>query len=428
MTPLLIIRTVAIDSLTPYNQSARIHNRAQHRKLEKILSRFGQVLPIIVDDKNVVIDGHAVLQGLKALGRTEIQVVVAASRDPVEIRALRLALNRIPADAGWDREKLRTEFAQLIDLGTDMELTGFDTVEIDMTLAIDEPADDACETIPIDDLTSKPIAATVTGDIWRLGRHRIACGDARDKDLIARLTEGRMVAAVFVDPPYNVPIDGHVSGLGRTRHAEFAMASGEMTAEQFTAFLTTSFAAMVPSLADGAIVFAAMDWRHMGEITKAASNCEFELKNVCVWVKSNAGMGTFYRSQHEFIFVFKQGKGAHQNNFELGQHGRSRSNVWRYAGVNTFGKNRMDELTVHPTVKPLKMIADALKDVTRRGELVIDSFLGSGSTMLAAEETGRTCLGVEVDPGYVEVAIRRWQKFTGKKAVHLVTGELFDEY
>ena len=173
---------------------------------------------------------------------------------------------------------------------------------------------------------------------------------------------------------YNVRIDGHVSGLGRTQHAEFAMASGEMTREQFTAFLGETLAALLPLLADGAIVFVAMDWRHIEELTTAGNRCGLVLKNLCVWVKTNAGMGTFYRSQHELIFVFKHGQGAHQNNFELGQHGRARSNVWRYAGVNTFGKNRMDLLGAHPTVKPVAMIADALKDVTRRGDLVLEHF------------------------------------------------------
>ena len=206
------------------------------------------------------------------------------------------------------------------------------------------------------------------------------------------------------------------------------MASGEMTREQFSAFLGETLAALLPLLADGAIVFVAMDWRHIEELTAAGNRCGLVLKNLCVWVKTNAGMGTFYRSQHELIFVFKHGQGAHQNNFELGQHGRTRSNVWRYAGVNTFGKNRMDLLGAHPTVKPVAMIADALKDVTRRGDLVLDTFLGSGSTLLAAEQTGRTCIGIELEPGYVAVAIRRWQKLTGKDAVHAVTGETFDGY
>ncbi len=428
MSNRLEIEIVPIGSVKPYENSARVHNARQLRKLVTGMTRFGQVTPIIVDENHVIVDGHAVWDALKKLGHTEIQVVVVRARSPAEIRAIRLALNRIAEDASWDRDKLRTEFGELIDLGIELDLTGFDTPEIDMTLSFDEPAGDAIEEVAASDLNPKAAVATAVGDIWAMGPHLAACGDARDKDLVSRLTAGRPVAAVFTDPPYNVRIDGHVSGLGRTQHAEFAMASGEMTSEQFIAFLMAALSAIIPSLANGAILFVAMDWRHIEELMNAGNRCGLELKNLCVWVKTNAGMGTFYRSQHEMIFVWKHGKEPHQNNFELGQHGRTRTNVWRYAGVNTFGKNRMDLLGAHPTVKPVAMIADALKDVTRRGDVVLDPFLGSGSTLLAAEETGRCCIGIELDPGYVEVAVRRWQKLTGKSATHPVTGELFDDY
>jgi DNA modification methylase len=419
---------VPIDSLKPYDNSPRTHNRQQRRKLKKLLKGFGQVTPAIIDNNNEIVDGHAVWQALKDLGQTEIQVVRVANRSPAEIRALRLALNRVAEETVWDSHKLRTEFADLIQLGFDLDLTGFDSVEIDMALSLDEPASDAVEGALAKDLTPQRAVATVTGDVWCVGRHRIVCGDARDKGLISPLTLGRPVVAVFTDPPYNVRIEGNVSGLGRTRHAEFAMASGEMEPERFVAFLTDALEAMIPYLTDSAILYVAMDWRHCEELIRAGKSCGLELKNLCVWVKTNAGMGTFYRSQHELIFVWKHGNEPHQNNFELGQHGRTRTNVWRYAGVNTFGRNRMDLLGVHPTVKPVAMIADALKDVTRRGDLVLDPFLGSGSTLLAAEETGRCCIGVELDPGYVEVAVRRWQKMTGKSATHPVTGEFFDDY
>jgi DNA modification methylase len=254
----------------------------------------------------------------------------------------------------------------------------------------------------------------------------MGCGDARDAAFIAGLVAGKQVACVFSDPPYNVPIDGFVSGLGKTRHREFAMGTGELSREQFVAFLSTTVTAITPVLVDGAILYLCMDWRHGGELCEAAAQNGLEQKNLCVWVKSNAGMGSFYRSQHELIYVFKHGVGPHQNHFGLGAGGRNRSNVWQYRGVNAFGKDRMSLLGAHPTVKPVAMIADALRDVTRRGELVLDVFLGSGSTLIAAEETGRVCIGVELDSAYVDVAIRRWQKRTGKDAVHAVTGETFD--
>jgi DNA modification methylase len=203
------------------------------------------------------------------------------------------------------------------------------------------------------------------------------------------------------------------------------MASGEMSRKEFVAFLIAFIAAPKPSLADGAILFVCMDWRHAGELLEAADQQELEFKNLCVWVKSNAGMGSFYRSQHELVFVFKSGQGPHQNNFGLGKHGRTRSNVWQYRGINAFGKDRTELLGAHPTVKPVAMIADALRDVSRRDEIVLNPFLGSGSSLIAAEDVGRICIGNEIDPAYVDTAIRRWQRRTGRDAVNSATGETF---
>ncbi len=340
---------------------------------------------------------------------------------------LRLALNRVAQDAVWDDAKLRGEFEYLISVGFDLDLSGFETVEIDMALSIDTPTANTVEEETLDDIVpaAGPQVAKL-GDVFFLGDHKVGCGDARDAAFIRDLAAGKTVACVFSDPPYNVPIDGFVSGLGKTRHREFAMGTGEMSREQFVAFLSAGVAAIKPVLADGAILYLCMDWRHGGELCDAAVQNSLEQKNLCIWVKSNAGMGSFYRSQHELIYVFKYGNGPHQNHFGLGAGGRTRSNVWHYRGVNVFGKDRMNLLASHPTVKPVAMIADALRDVTRRGEVVLDVFLGSGSTLIAAEETGRVCVGVELDPIYVDAAIRRWQKRTGKEAVHAVSGETFD--
>jgi DNA modification methylase len=423
------IQYFPIDDVKPYARHARLHNRKQRRKLEALLRRYGQVIPILVDEQHTVVDGHAVLEAMKALGYGEIMAVVAPGRDPTEVRALRLALNRIAEDARWDDDRLRAELADLLQLGFDLELTAFDGVEIDMALSIEEPSAGVVEEVAAEELEpgdEPPIAWP--GSIWVLDRHRIACGDARDGELIRRLADSRRVSGVFTDPPYNVPIDGFAGGLGRTRHREFAMATGEMSAEDFTRFLADFIGAVKPTLADGAILFICMDWRHMRELLDAGARNELELKNLCIWTKSNAGMGTFYRSQHELVFVWKYGAGPHQNHFELGQFGRSRSNVWEYRGINTFGKARAELLRVHPTIKPVMMVADALRDVTRRGDLVLDPFMGSGSTLLAAEETGRTCIGIELDPGYVEVAIRRWEKQTGKDAVEAASGEPFSAF
>lgn len=415
-------------AVKPSPHAARQHSRAQHRKLKSILIRFGQVVPLPLDaETGTLIDGHAVFDTLVELGHDEIAVVRLENRSEAEVRALRLALNRVGQDAVWDDAKLRGEFEYLLSIGFDLDLSGFEAVEIDMALSIDTPTAAVVEEEVAEDIVpAKGPTVARLGDIFHLGLHKVGCGDARDAAFIGQLVAGKPVACVFSDPPYNVPIDGFVSGLGKTRHREFAMGTGEMSREQFVAFLGATMAAIKPVLVDGAILYLCMDWRHGGELCEAAVQNSLEQKNLCVWVKSNAGMGSFYRSQHELIYVFKHGEGPHQNHFGLGAGGRNRSNVWQYRGVNAFGKDRMELLGVHPTVKPVAMIADALRDVTRRGDAVLDVFLGSGSTMIAAEETGRVCIGAELDPAYVDVAIRRWQKRTGKDAIHAVTGETFD--
>ena len=415
-----------IPAVKPSPHAARQHNRHQRRKLKSLLTKFGQVTPIIVDENYVIVDGHAVYETIRELGYDEIAVVVVANRTEAEIRALRLALNRVSQDTQWDAPQLKAEFEALIALSFDLDLTGFDAVEVDMALSIDAPIGNTVEEIAAADVDPQ-VGPTVTqpGDVWHLGRHVVACGDARDAGHLRALVAEAHVTVVFSDPPYNVKIDGFVSGLGKNQHREFAMASGEMSKEQFIAFLIAFIAALKPTLADGAILYICMDWRHAGELLEAATQQELEFKNLCVWVKSNAGMGTFYRSQHELVFVFKSGDTPHRNNFGLGQHGRSRSNVWQYRGVNAFGKDRNELLGAHPTCKPVTMIADALLDVSRRGEIVLDPFLGSGSTLIAAEHVGRICIGNEIDPAYCDAAIRRWQRLTGRDAISAATGETF---
>ena len=378
----LKIEKVPLVRLKPYAGALRSHNCKKRRKLQSLLQRFGQAVPILIDENHQIIDGHAVIDALKELGHAEVAAIIVRNRTPAEIRALRLAVNRIVEDVEWDQGKLRTEFRELLDLGFDLELTGFDAVEIDMALDIELPTSGVVEEAEKEDVEPAGEAmAVVKGEIWRLGRHLIACDDSQNAELFSRLMGASRAAVVFTDPPYNVKIGGFVSGLGKTIHREFAMGSGEMTEEEFKSFLVCFLASLLPSLAGGAILFVCMDWRHLREILEAGDHTGLELKNLCVWAKSNAGMGTFYRSQHELVLVFKHGDAPHQNNFELGQHGRSRSNVWSYRGVNTFGKDRMELLGAHPTVKPVALVADALRDVSRRGEIVIDPFLGSGSTV-----------------------------------------------
>ena len=270
-------------------------------------------------------------------------------------------------------------------------------------------------------------AVSEPGDLWQLGNHVLACGDARDDATYALLMGAQKAQFVFTDPPYNVPIDGHVCGLGQIEHKDFAMGCGEMSADAFTAFLASVFETLCRHSVDGSIHQVCIDWRHMREMLDAGYAHYSELKNLCVWNKGNAGMGSFYRSKHELIFAWKHGTAPHVNNFELGQHGRHRTNVWDYDGVNTLRPGRMDELAMHPTVKPVALVADAMKDCSRRGGIVLDPFCGSGTVLIAAERTGRKARAVEIDPHYVDVAVRRWEQFTGKTAVLAPLGETFEE-
>jgi DNA modification methylase len=344
-----------------------------------------------------------------------------------EKRALALADNKIAANAGWDRPLLASELGELATLlpecNLDLEITGFEPAEFDALLA---DFDDS-EQDPADEPTQlAPLPVSRKADFWLLGHHRLLCGDSGNESHVHTLIGRERAAMVFADPPYNVRI-ASVQGRGKIKHREFASASGEMSSEEFAAFLGQSMSIAAQYSRGGSIHYVCMDWRHLGEALAAGKEVYTELKNLVVWTKSNAGQGSFYRSQHELILVFKNGVGPHQNNIELGRHGRSRSNVWTYAGVNTFRAGRMDELSIHPTVKPVGLVADAMRDCSRRGDIILDPFLGSGTTILAAERIGRRGYGLEIDPLYVDAAVRRWQDFTKRDAILKATGQTFDE-
>ena len=286
-----------------------------------------------------------------------------------------------------------------------------------------EGADDPADTLP----EPSSVQVSRVGDLWQLGKHRVLCGDALSPDSYKSLMGDYRAHVVFADPPYNDPIDGYVTGFGKVHHPEFAMASGEMSEPEFTDFLTNVLAQLARNSVDGALQFICMDWRHSGELLSAARSVYSEFKNLCVWVKDNAGQGSLYRSQHELVFVFKNGKSPHRNNIQLGQYGRYRTNVWQYRRVNSYraAQTKGTCRNLHPTIKPVELVADAILDCTARGDVVLDAFLGSGTTVIAAERTGRTCYGVELDPRYVDTIVRRWQAFTGQIAVQESTGRTF---
>ena len=415
----LAIAYTPVTELRPFARNARTHSKKQIRQIADSITTFGFTSPVLIDDANTILAGHGRVEAAKLVGMDCVPCVRLASMTPEQKRAYVLADNKLALNAGWDEDLLAQElqFLSTLDLDFDVGITGFTIAETDLlieNLRPEEAVDPRDEKLP----ALRPEAARVQlGDLWALGPHRLLCGSALEADSYTRLMAGERAQMVFTDPPYNVPIQGHVGGSGAIQHREFAMAAGEMTEEAFTAFLRTAFTHLVAYSQDGAIHFVCMDWRHMDEMRQAGHDTYAELKNLIVWIKTNAGMGTFYRSRHELVFVFKHGTGPHVNSFELGQHGRNRTNVWEYAGANSFRAGRMEELALHPTVKPVAMVADAIKDVSGRGGLVLDPFGGSGSTLIAAHKTGRRARLIELDPVYCDRILRRWELYAKDDAV-----------
>jgi DNA modification methylase len=423
------LKWISPRALKPNPRNARAHSKKQLRQIADSILTFGFVVPLVVDEKNTVLLGHGRRAAAIDLDLKEVPVIALEGLSEAKKRALLLADNKITENAGWDRERLAIELPELTELlieeGLDISITGFEPVEIDQ-FAIDFEEDTSD---PADTVESEWLAGSVVsrpGDVWQLGEHRLSCGDARNPREIDRLMSGKMAAMAFLDPPYNVRVKS-VVGRGRIKHAEFAIASGEMSPSEFAAFLEESLGNAARVCRDGAVHYVCIDWRHVAELIEAGREVYTAMLNLAVWVKSNAGQGSFLRSQHELIGIFRVGVAKHLNNVVLGRHGRSRSNVWHYAGVNTFRAGRMDELAAHPTVKPMAMVADAMRDCTRRGDIVLDTFAGAGTTILAAERTGRRAYSLELEPKYVDVAIRRWQAFTRRDAVLSVSGQTFDE-
>jgi DNA modification methylase len=412
------LRPVA--SLRPSPNNPRRHSPAQITQIAASIKEFGFTNPLLIDADGTVIAGQGRLEAAKELGLTVVPVVPLAHLTQTQRRAYVIADNRLAEHSKWDTEILAIELHALMDLDFEIQLTGFTGLDLDQMLRLDTDEDEPPET----DSARPPVSRL--GDLWQLGDHRICCGDSLEPASYEAVLQGELAQVVFTDPPYNVRIDGHVTVGSKGRHGEFAMASGEMTRAQFTTFLRTVCTRLKEAAQDGAICFICMDWRHLPELLEAALP-QLEWKNLCVWNKDNGGMGSLYRSKHELVLVFKHGTAAHINNVELGKHGRNRTNVWDYPGANSGGRERMAHLAMHPTVKPVAMIADALLDCSNRRGLVLDPFGGSGSTLLAAQRTGRRAALIELDPKYVDVAIRRFAAQTGIGAVLHGTEQSFDD-
>ncbi|MFK4401902.1 site-specific DNA-methyltransferase [Bradyrhizobium elkanii] len=412
--------------LNPRTNNPRTHSKKQIGQIAKAIQRFGFTNPVLVDDNNSVIAGHGRLAAAKTIGLAEVPTVRLSQMSEAEIRAYVIADNKLAENAGWDRSLLGLELQYLSDLEIDLDvtITGFELPEIDILIGeVTNTQPDAAD-LPIPPPEGPAISRP--GDIWCIGAHRLICGDATKVETYQALLGDARAQMVFSDPPYNVPIAGHVGGLGQIQHREFAMASGEMSDGEFTTFLSEVFGHLAAYSDDGAIHFQCIDWRHIAHMMGAGQAVYTELKNICVWVKSNAGMGSLYRSQHELVLVFKVGTAPHLNNVGLGKYGRNRSNVWSYAGASGFGDGRED-LALHPTVKPIALVADAIRDCSHRKGIVLDPFVGSGTTLIAAERTGRIGYGIELDPQYCDVVVRRIQSACGLNAVLQATGEPFED-
>ena len=418
-----------IDDLHPYHRKLRKRAKGAIQALMASVSSFGIVSPILVDADGTIIAGEAIVEAAKGVGYTEVPTIRIDHLDEAEVRFLRIALNKLGESSSWDTIELGAEFGELIKVETELayEVTGFSTIEIDNLLysstadAADDPDDVAGE------VGEPGIAVNRLGDLWDLGDHRVLCGSSLNGENLALLMGGDRARMVLTDSPYNTKIDGHVSGLGKNKHREFVEASGEMSEDQFIDFQTASTGALAACCVDGALLYLFMDWRGQWAMMSGIRAAGLKLINMAVWVKSQGGMGSLYRSQHELCYVAKKGTVPHVNTVQLGRFGRNRTNTWFYPGVNSFGADRDELLAMHPTSKNVAMLADAIRDASHRGDIVLDGFLGSGSTLIAAERTGRACFGVELDPLYMDVIIRRWEKATDKRAALRGTRETFDE-
>jgi DNA modification methylase len=422
---------IAVSSLK-FPKSLKVYPIVTVKKASRFIETFGARLPILVDSNRNIVAGEIWASAHIRLGLPEIPAIFVEGLSADQLQAYRVGFQRIPELGDWDEGALGELFKDWTsrDLEFDIELTGFEMPEIDALIGglAAAPANDEVD----DSLESADIGPPITrpGDIWIAGSHRILCGNSIEAASFEALRGDEKASVVITDPPYNVAIDGHAGGKGQIHHREFAMASGEMSGDQFQGFLLKSTRLLALHSIDGSLHYIFMDWRHTADLLRAGEQVYGQLKNIVVWVKSNGGMGSLYRSQHEFVFVFKNGNAPHRNNVQLGRHGRNRTNVWQYAGANGFDGRATEEgplLALHPTVKPVQMLADALLDSSARGDLVLDPFLGSGSTLIACERVGRRLRGIELDPVYVDVAIRRWQRHTGDRAINAATGNAFDD-
>lgn len=419
----LAIEYVPIAHLAPLSRKLRIHKKTDIAALAEAIELFGFVVPVLIDHSGRIISGNGRLEAARALGMTDVPCIRLSHLDEDKLRVFRIAENQLGQLAGWDTEALGLELQDLsnIDLGFSLEITGFSAARIDALILEGDGGGEDADTLP--DRPTEPVSRL--GDLWLLGEHRLLCADATSPDSMTTLLQGETVRAIFTDPPYNVAVAGHITGSGL--HDEFVMASGEMSQDEFTDFLTKVLDRAREVLIPGGLCYFCMDHSHLGETLAAQASAGMERLNLCIWDKTAGGMGSFYRSRHELVFLFRKPGAGHLNRVELGKHGRNRANVWTYEGVNGFGAKKAKAREMHPTVKPMALVRDALLDSTERGDVVLDLFSGSGTTLIAAEQSRRRGRATELDPRYVDVGVLRWQDYTGREARLASTGQTFRE-
>lgn len=422
-TPKLRSERWPLDRLQDADRRTRRTSPEQLKRVTRSVSRLGMVKPIIISPDGKIIDGHILVEVARGMGLPDIECVIIDHLSAEELRLARIALNRIQETGEWDLDELSVELEELKIGDLDIDLTGFAPAELDLILGHElgmAGLDKAIHSKP-------PAPVSGFGDIWQLDQHRLLCGDALAAESYEALLAGRQIDCVFSDPPYNIKIEGVVSGLGKKKHKDFAMGVGEMSDEDFRAFLGYYLQRCKEHASPGAVIFACMDWRQVDLLMFAGRDAGLHRINKAVWNKGSGGMGSLYRSAYEEVVVFCTEPSPATNNVLLGKNGRNRTNIWTYAGANQKGSSAGKVLADHPTPKPVELVADAFQDVTRRGDLVFDPFMGSGTTLIAAEATGRIACGIDLDPGYVDVTIARWQQMTGKQAVHQASGKTFEE-
>lgn len=418
LVPEQAIKLMPTAVLQPAPRRVRKKSLLQTERLIASILEYGFVGAILVQGQHVV-DGHVRHAAMIGLGEELIPTIDVSHLDGAQVEALQISMNRIAETGEWDMPVLQEVLIDLDKAGFDLTVTGFSKQEADIILMDDEG--DEPEILP-DMADIEPI--TQFGDMWLLGDHRLVCANSLDPVSYKGLLEGGLATAAFTDMPYNVKIEGNVSGLGKVKHGEFQMASGEMSPAEFDAFMATALGHIADHVIPGGVIFSCMDWRHDTDMVIAARSVGLNLLNKCIWDKGSGGMGGFYRSRYEVVAVFSSKTSPVINNIALGRHGKDRSNCWSYPGANVRGSSAAKALKDHPTPKNVEMVADAILDVTHRGDIVLDPFMGSGTTIMAAEKTGRRAFGIELEPRFVDLAVRRWEMATGKRAVRIPASEI----